>query len=154
MMRWTRLLPLAAVVAAVAGCAAVPEPRVYGPEATMQKLAVHFGTVIVVREVTLEGTNSGAGAAVGTGLGGVGGSSIGAGRGPIAGAIVGAGLGQLAGTQAERQLSRRTGWEITYREDDSGQLFVVVQAKDEQVFKPGDRIRILEGSGSVRVFKM
>lgn len=144
----------AACALLLAGCAAVPEPQVYGPEATMQKLAVRLGTVVAVREVTLEGTNSGAGAAVGLGLGGFGGSNLGNGNAQVIGGIVGAGIGQLAGTQAERHLSRRSGWEITYREDDTGQLFVVVQAKDAQTFAPGDRIRVLEGQGSVRVFKL
>lgn len=150
----TQLALLVTVAVLIGGCAAVPEPKVYGPEATMQKLAVRFGTVVAVREVTLEGVQSGAGATVGLGLGGFGGSNVGGGNGQIVGSIVGAGIGQLAGSQAERHLSRRKGLEITYREDDTGQLFVVVQAMDEQAFKPGDRIRVLEGQGSVRVFKL
>lgn len=151
-----RALGIATLCAAalLGGCAAVAKPEVYGPEATMQKLAVRLGTVLAVREVTLEGVQSGAGATVGGGAGAVLGSDIGNGRGQILGGIAGAGLGQLLGGQAERQLSRRVGVEITYREDESNQIFVVVQAKDDQVFRPGDRIRVLEGPASVRVFKL
>jgi len=153
-MRAASVLLIASAALFMAGCAAVSEPKVYGMEATMQKHLVRYGTVIAVREVILEGANSGAGATVGLGVGGVAGSDIGSGKGQVVGSIVGAGLGQLAGSQAERHLSRRPGLEITYREDGSGQEFVIVQAKDEQVFHPGDRIRVLEGPASVRVFKL
>lgn len=148
--RFAALLALAAL----AGCATYDSPHVYGPADVMQKMVVRYGTIVSLREVTMQGVASGAGGVMGAGLGAVAGSNVGSGRGQIAGGIVGAGVGQVVGSAAERRLAQQIGLEITYRDDASGAHFVVVQPKDEtQPLQVGDRVRIVEGANSVRVFR-
>jgi len=53
------------------------------------------------------------------------------------------------GQAAEQVATRKTGLEITVKLD-SGALVAVVQEADE-AFKPGERVRILSGSGVSRV---
>ncbi|MCS6943886.1 MAG: hypothetical protein RMK97_00445 [Sutterellaceae bacterium] len=149
-----RCTTAALMLLALAGCASFESPQVYGPADVMQKMVVRRGVIVALREVTMQGVPSGSGAAVGVGLGALAGSNVGSGRGQIAGGIVGAGVGQAVGAATERKLVQQVGLEITFREDGSGAEFVVVQPKDEtQTLRVGDRIRIVEGAQSVRVFK-
>ena len=108
-----------------------------------------MGIVETVRAVRIEGTKTGIGAVAGAAAGGVGGSSIGGGTGQIVGAIAGAVLGGLVGAAAEEGLTRENGVEVTVRLD-NGELRAVVQEADE-VFKPGERVRLLSQGGVTRV---
>jgi outer membrane lipoprotein SlyB len=58
-------------------------------------------------------------------------------------------LGGMAGNAVESNATRRAGLEISVRLD-SGQLIAVTQDAD-QPFSPGDRVRVLFGSHTVRV---
>ncbi len=77
------------------------------------------------------------------------GSTLGSGRGSVVGTAVGAVLGGLGGAAAEEGITRQRGVEITIRLD-SGRFIAVTQAADE-VFNPGDRVRVLSGGGTTRV---
>jgi outer membrane lipoprotein SlyB len=57
--------------------------------------------------------------------------------------------GGIAGQAIERNASTRAGLEITVRMD-NGTLRAYVQDADEQ-FRPGERVRIVSGSGTARV---
>ena len=63
--------------------------------------------------------------------------------------MVGAVVGGVAGSAVEEGVTRKTGLEITVRLD-NGQLTSVVQEADE-VFRAGDRVRLLSGAGGTRV---
>lgn len=140
-------LALAATV--LGGCASSKSGSAYTRDQTRQEMIVRTGVVESVREVQIEGTKSGVGAASGAVIGGVGGSHMGRGSGQIVGAVVGAVVGGLAGAAAEEGITRKTGLEITVRLD-NGQLTAVVQEGDE-VFHAGERVRLLSGSGGTRV---
>jgi hypothetical protein len=71
------------------------------------------------------------------------------GKGQIVGAVVGAVVGGMAGAAVEEGVTRKTGLEITVRLD-NGQLTAIVQEGDE-AFHPGERVRLLSGSGGTRV---
>ena len=146
--------PLAAAftlvcVLTLAGCASSKSGSAYTRDQTRQEMIVRTGVVESVREVQIEGTKSGVGAASGAVIGGVGGSHMGRGSGQIVGAVVGAVVGVIAGAAAEEGVTRKTGLEITVRLD-NGQLTAVVQEGDE-VFHPGERVRLLSGAGGTRV---
>ena len=112
---------------------------------------VQMGVVEAVREVRIEGTKSGIGPAAGAAVGGVAGSEIGQGKGAIVGTILGAVAGGVAGAAAEEGATRQKGVEITVKLD-SGRMIAVTQAAEpNEVFKVGDRVRILSGSGVTRV---
>ena len=108
-----------------------------------------MGIVESVREVNIEGTKSQIGAATGAVVGGLAGSTGGKGRGSVGGAVVGAVLGGLVGAAAEEALTRQKGVEITVKLD-SGRMIAITQAADA-LFRVGDRVRVLSGSGAARV---
>ena len=84
-------------------------------------------------------------------VGGVGGSAIGGGRGSIVTGVIGAVAGGLLGSAAEEGLTRTQGVEVTVREDD-GSMRAYVQAVDpNEVFRIGDRVRIMTVNGTSRV---
>jgi outer membrane lipoprotein SlyB len=63
--------------------------------------------------------------------------------------VLGSVAGGVAGQAVEEATTRRAGLEITVKLD-NGSLVAITQEADE-VFKPGDRVRILSGSGVSRV---
>ncbi len=146
-MKIALLLLLSAMLAA---CASSRSGDVYTRGQTRQEMLVRTGTVESVREVLMEGTNSGTGTLAGAAIGGIAGSNIGGGRGQVVGAIVGAVLGGVAGSAIEESATKKNALEITVRLD-GGQLVAVVQEMGQEYFRPGDRVRILSGSGTSRV---
>ena len=56
---------------------------------------------------------------------------------------------QFAGAAAEEGITRKDGVEITVKLD-SGPLVAVVQEADE-VFQPGEKVRLIESGGTTRV---
>ena len=85
----------------------------------------------------------------GAGIGMVAGSNVGGGSGQVVGAIAGTVLGGIIGSNIERSANDRMGIEVTVLMD-SGKYLAVVQDADE-LFKAGDRVRVLSGSGATRV---
>ncbi len=142
-------LALISLATLMAGCASSKSGSAYTREQARQEMSVRTGVVESVREVQIEGTKSGVGTAAGAVAGGVGGSNIGGGKGQIVGAVVGAVVGGMAGAAIEECVTRKNGLEITVRLD-NGQLTAIVQEGDEP-FHPGERVRLLSGSGGTRV---
>ncbi len=137
------------IAALLAGCASSKSGSAYERGQARQEMSVRLGVVESVRHVTIEGTKSPVGSVAGAGVGAVAGSNIGRGRGSTAGAIVGAVVGGVAGSAIEEQVTKKAGLEITIKLD-SGQLIAVTQEADE-AFHPGERVRVLKGSGATRV---
>ncbi|HPB90453.1 MAG: glycine zipper 2TM domain-containing protein [Rhodocyclales bacterium] len=142
-------LIIIAIAALTLGACASQSGSSYERSQTRGEQSVRLGVVESVRNVTIEGTKSGVGAVAGAAVGGIGGSSVGGGKGSTAGAVVGAVLGGLAGNAIEESTTKQAGIEITVKLD-NGQLTAITQAADE-VFRPGERVRILSGSGVTRV---
>jgi outer membrane lipoprotein SlyB len=110
---------------------------------------VRIGVVESVRDVRIDGTETGVGTATGAVLGGLAGSEVGKGRGSVAGAVAGAVVGGIIGQSIEKSNADRKGVEVTVKLE-SGKLIAVVQEADEQ-FRVGDRVRVLSGQGATRV---
>lgn len=110
---------------------------------------VRMGVVESVREVRIDGKDSGVGTAAGAVLGGIAGSEVGKGRGSVAGAVAGAVVGGIIGQSIEKSNSDRRGIEVTVKLD-SGKVIAVTQEADE-VLRVGDRVRVLSGQGATRV---
>jgi outer membrane lipoprotein SlyB len=137
------------VAAALTGCASGMSGSTYTRDQARQVEDVRMATVESVREVLIEGTKSSVGTAAGAIVGGIGGSNVGGGKGSSVGAVLGAVAGGVAGSAIEEGATRQTATEITVKFDD-GKLIAVTQAGDEK-FQPGDRVRILTGSGVTRI---
>ncbi|MDE2585009.1 MAG: glycine zipper 2TM domain-containing protein [Betaproteobacteria bacterium] len=142
---------VAALVAAfsLGGCATSKSGSVYSRGQAQQELTVRQGVIESVRQVQIEGTQSGVGTVAGAAVGGVAGSNVGGGKGSIVGTILGAVAGGMAGSAIEGSTSHKAGVEITVKLD-NGQLVAIVQEGDEE-FHPGERVRILSGNGTSRV---
>jgi outer membrane lipoprotein SlyB len=149
-MRAGTAIVLAAVAAiTLAGCASSKSGSVYSREDARREQTVREGVVDSVRSVTIEGTKTPIGAVAGSVAGGIGGSAIGHGTGAAVAAVLGAVAGGLIGAAAEEGLTRQEGVEITVRLD-NGELRAIVQTADE-VFKPGERVRLVSVNGQTRV---
>lgn len=66
-------------------------------------------------------------------------------------AVVGAVAGGLLGAAAEEGLTRTQGVEITVREDDGTMRAYVQEVEPNQVFRVGERVRIMTVNGTSRV---
>ena len=143
------LVTIVMVVLVSAGCASSRSGDVYSREQARREMHVRHGVIESIRDVQLEGTDSGTGTLAGAAIGGVAGSGLGGGRGHIVGAILGAVIGGLAGSAIEENATAKTAQEITVRLD-NGQMIAIVQEMAEH-FRPGDRVRVLSRNGSTRV---
>ena len=140
----------AAALLLLSGCAGPSSSGgVYTPGQAQREQTVRMAVVEGVRQVTIEKAPSGVGAVAGGVVGGVAGSSVGGGKGSTITSILGAVAGGLAGQAIEGGVGRKTGLEITVKLD-NGELRAITQEADEQ-FKPGDRVRLLSGTGVTRV---
>ena len=149
-MKRTSTVIALALITLVTGCAS---PGLgggsYSREQARREQTVRMGYVESVRDVKLEGTRSGVGAATGAVAGGIAGSTVGHNRGSALAAIAGAVIGGVAGQAVEQHATGRQGVEITVKLD-NGQMVAIMQEADE-TFRPGDRVRILSDGATSRV---
>ena len=138
-----------ALAVTLGGCISSRSGEAYSRDQARQIQEVQTGVVEHVREIVIEGTQSGIGGVAGGAVGGIGGSEIGHGKGSRAGAVVGAVLGGVAGGALEEVATRKKGYEITVRLD-TGRTIAIAQEADE-TFKVGERVRIVTGGGVSRV---
>ncbi|AAU50120.1 glycine zipper 2TM domain-containing protein [Burkholderia pseudomallei] len=151
-----KTLTLAAMLTAtvtLAGCFTPPgSADVYSVGQAQREQTVRMGTVESVRAVRIQG--DGGGSALGTlgggALGAVAGSAIGGGRGSVLTAIAGGIAGAVAGNAVGQGLSSANGVEITVRLD-NGDLRSITQAATPEVFRAGERVRLLSSGGVTRV---
>ena len=148
-MKYAKFATALVVVLAITGCASSRSGSVYSRDQARQEMNVRMGIVESVRDVQLEGTKTGAGTVAGGAIGGVAGSNVGKGKGQAVGTILGVVAGAIAGHAIEEGATKKNGVEITVKLD-NGQLIAIVQEAEER-FNPGDRVRVLSGSGTARV---
>ncbi|WP_372876026.1 glycine zipper domain-containing protein [Pseudomonas sp.] len=133
------------------GCASSLTGDTYTRDEARVVQTVRMGTIESLRPVKIEGTRTPIGAGAGAVVGGVAGSGVGGGRGSAVAAVIGAVAGGLIGAATEEGFTRTQGVEITVREDD-GTMRAYVQAVEEnQVFRVGQRVRIMTVNGTSRV---
>ena len=152
-MRKTALLVAAfsTMTVLLSGCASNLTGDTYSRDEARRVQTVRTGTIVALRPGQIEGTKTPIGAATGAVIGGVGGSAIGGGRGSIVTAVIGAVAGGLLGSAAESGLTKTQGVEITVREDDGSTRAYVQQVEPNQVFRTGERVRIMTVDGTSRV---
>jgi outer membrane lipoprotein SlyB len=148
-MKMTRLFTLGLLSLLLAACASSNSGSVYSRDDARKLQTVRTGVVESVRQVKLEGTKSPVGTIAGAAVGGVAGGSIGHGRGSAIAAVIGAVAGGIAGTAVEEGVTRKDALEITVKID-GGALVAIVQEDDEE-FRAGDKVRLIELDGTTRV---
>ena len=139
-------------VLALAGCAS-SSPDVIQRGDAQRLSSVVDAVVLSVRTVTVEGRQSGVGAAAGGAVGGIAGYGAGGSQreAQIIG-ILGATAGAVAGNVIERAGPREEAYEILVQLK-NGERRAIVQAKGTEVFQPGDPVILITTSGKVRVTK-
>ena len=146
-------LSLTVLVAATLGACASSSPDVIQRGDTQRMAQVQDGVVLSVRTVTVDGSQSGVGAAVGGVVGAVGGySASGVQReGQVLGLLIGV-AGAAAGNAIERFSTREEAVEILIALK-GGERRAIVQAKGAEVLVPGDAVILVTTGGKVRVTK-
>jgi outer membrane lipoprotein SlyB len=145
------LPPLAAslALAALAACTTT-SPDVVSRSDAQRLSTVVDATVISVRPVVVEGSQSGIGATAGSVVGGVAGSSVGGRRDAVVGGVLGAVVGGVVGNAAERYGTREEALEILVQLR-SGERRSIVQARGTESLAPGDAVVIVTTGGKARV---
>lgn len=148
-MRAFRYLLVGFLSLCLLACASSNSGSVFSRDEARKTQTVKTGVVESVRSVKLEGTKSPVGTIAGGAVGGVAGSSIGGGRGSTIMAILGAVAGGLLGSAAEEGITRKDAYEITVKLDGGGMVAVVQEA--DEMFKAGDKVRLVENGETTRV---
>ncbi|WP_434458138.1 glycine zipper 2TM domain-containing protein [Stutzerimonas urumqiensis] len=133
------------------GCASNLTGDTYSRDEARTVQTVRYGTVESLRPVQIEGTKTPIGTGAGAVIGGIAGSGVGGGRGSAVAAVIGAVAGGMLGSAAEEGITRAQGVEITVREDDGNMRAYVQEVEPNQVFRVGQRVRILTVDGTSRV---
>lgn len=149
MKRTLALLATTAALATIAGCSTT-SPDVIGRQDANRLSTVLDGTVLSVRSVTVEGSQSGVGASAGGVVGSIAGGSVGGRRDSTAGAVLGAVAGAVVGNAIERSSTREEAVEIMVQLR-NGERRAIVQAKGSEQLKPGDPVVIVTTGGKARV---
>lgn len=142
-------LIVAATVAALAACSTT-SPDVVQRSDAQRMSQVQDATILSIRPVTVDGSQSGAGAVTGGVIGAVAGSSVGGRReGQIVG-VLGAVAGAMIGNAVERNATREEAVEILLQLR-NGERRSVVQAKAGETLLPGDAVVVVTTGGKTRV---
>jgi outer membrane lipoprotein SlyB len=139
------------MLAVLAACSTT-SPDVVKPGDAQRLSQVEDAVVLNVRPVVVEGSQSGAGAATGAVIGGVGGASVGGAREQIIVGVIGAVVGGVVGNAAERYGTREDANEILLQMS-NGQRRSIIQAKGNETFNPGDPVLLVTTGGKVRVMR-
>lgn len=152
MNRFIKLATMACVVVWLAACAS-SSPDVIARGDAQRMAQVQDGVVLSVRTVTVDGNQSGVGAAVGGvvgAIGGYGGSGVQR-EAQVLGVLAGV-AGAAAGNAIERISTREDALEILVQLK-NGDRRAIVQAKGTEVLAAGDAVIIVTTGSKVRVTK-
>lgn len=111
---------------------------------------VQDATVLSVRPVTVEGSQSGVGATAGGVVGGIAGSTRSSGRESVAIGVIGAVAGAVAGHAIERAATRENAVEVLVQLR-NGERRAIVQAVGNETLAPGDAVILVTTGGKTRV---
>jgi len=143
---------ISTLLVALAGLSAcsTTSPDVVQRNDAQRLSVVQDATVLSVRSVTVDGSQSGIGATAGGVVGAVAGSSVGGRReGQIVG-VLGAVAGAVIGNAIERSGTREDAIEVLVQLR-NGERRSVVQAKGNEVLNPGDAVILVTTGGKTRI---
>ena len=133
------------VAAGLAGCAPTNTNTTYTAGSIGVAAQVRYGTIVGMQPVAIQGSRSGAGAAIGGLAGGVAGSAIGGDwRARTLAGVGGALLGAGAGALVEQGVTQGSAVQFTIRPDGGGPDYTVVQT-NELALQVGERVAVSFG---------
>ena len=144
-----KIIAAIAILGVLVGCSTTSPDVIQRGDA--QRLSqVQDATVLSVRPVTVDGSQSGIGGVTGAVVGGVAGSQVG---GNTVGAVVGA-LGAVAGAVIGNSVERMTTSESAVEvliQLRNGERRAIVQAKGSETLAAGDPVILVTTGGKTRV---
>ncbi|MEK9628935.1 MAG: glycine zipper 2TM domain-containing protein [Nitrospinota bacterium] len=145
-----RYVPIFILLVTLAGCS-LHSGSVYDRNEMGNPTSFKKGVILSVRDVTIKGTESGAGAAAGAAAGGLAGSTLGGNTATRALAgLGGAVIGGIVGHTTENAITGGDASEFIVQPDE-GEPYSIVQVNDEEL-KAGERVLIME-SGQLRIVR-
>ena len=149
MLRTTLALTLTAAIATLSACA-TSSPDVVSRHDAQRMSTVLDGVILSVRPVTVDGSQSGAGAVAGGVVGAIAGGSVGGRRESGIVGVLGAVAGSVVGNVIERNATKEDALEIMVQLR-GGERRSIVQAKGSESLNPGDQVILVTTGGKVRV---
>jgi len=146
-----KLLIAVAVAAALSACA-TSSPDVVSRNEAQRLSQVQDATVLSVRPVVIDGSQSGAGAVTGGVVGGIAGASVGGHREAVAVGVLAAVAGAVAGNAIERAGTREEALEILVQLR-NGERRSIVQGKGSENLQPGEPVILVSSNGKTRVMR-
>ena len=144
-----RSIPIIAIALALGACA-TSNPNVVPVYQAQRVSHVYDATVLAVRPVTIDGSQSGVGAGAGAIVGGIAGSAIGGGNGAAIATVLGAVVGGVAGNAIERDSTTQNGVEIIVQMRD-GQRRAVIQGMTADAWATGEPVIMIVTGGNARI---
>jgi len=144
-------LVLALAALSLAACTTT-NPDIVQQRDAQRMSQIQDATVLAVRPVTIDGQQSGIGAAAGGVVGGISGSSVGGRREAAVVGVLVAIVGSVIGNTIERAATREDAVEYVLQLK-NGERRALVQGKGEEVMNPGDSVILVTTGGKTRVSK-
>ena len=139
------------VLATLAACQ-TSNPDIISRDEAQRLETVQDATVISIRPVTIDGSQSGLGGAAGAVAGGIAGSNVGGERTSALVGLAGAIVGGVIGNATERAATKEDAVEILVQMH-NGDRRSIVQGKGSEVLAAGDPVILTTAGGKVRVTK-
>ena len=149
MMRPIKTLFAAAALATLAACSTTSPDVIQRGEAQRMSQVLD-GTVLSVRPVVVEGSQSGVGGVAGGVVGGIAGSSVGGHREAAVVGVLGAVAGAVIGNAVERMSTREEAVEVLVQLR-NGERRAIVQARGNENFVVGEPVIIVTTGNKTRV---
>jgi outer membrane lipoprotein SlyB len=143
---------LAAPLLVLAAACSTTNPDVVQRGDAQHMAHVEDATVLSVRPVRVDGSQSGIGGAAGAVAGGVAGSSVGGHREAAVAGVLGAVAGAVIGNAVERSGTTEDAFEILVQLK-NGERRAIIQAKGQETFAAGDPVILISTNGKTRVAK-
>lgn len=144
-------LLIASLVAVLTACQTTSPDVIQRGDA--QRLSqVQDATLLSVRPVTVDGSQSGAGAVTGGVVGAIAGGSVGGHREGLVVGVLGAVAGAALGNAVERSTTKEDAVELLLQMR-NGERRAIVQAKGNEVWQPGEPVILVTTGGRTRVMR-
>lgn len=144
-----KLLIASAVALSLAACSTT-SPDVIQRGDAQRMSQVQDATVLSVRPVTVDGSQSGVGGVSGGVVGAIAGSSVGGSREGAVVGVLGAVVGAMVGNAIERNATREEAVEVVVQLR-NGERRSIVQAKANENLYAGDAVVLVTTGGKTRV---
>ncbi len=140
------------ILAALLSACATSSPDVVRRGEAQRQSVVYDAVILSIRNVRIDGSQSGAGAVTGAVVGGVAASTVGKGRGSDVAAVLGAIAGAAVGNAVERTNTGEEGEELLLQFS-NGERRTIVQGKGQEQLRPGDAVIVIQTGANFRVVR-